>query len=195
MGRIVAASRKFLRWPPASRRVPKLPSLAQVSGIMPVACSIDRYAADHERDGRPGQRRRRRPAVRAVTGWNRKTLPGWGICPARCGSVPRFQSRSRVLRISCGNSLRSLLTVPSSGATGSHEHGKTQGRDDEQPRSGARIRRRTDLRTGRVQRVPPLARGDGATDQVSFPGARAGPTRPGLRWVVTRTRPRGIYTG
>jgi hypothetical protein len=32
-----------------------------------------------------------------------------------------------VLRISCGNSLRSLLRVSSSGATSSHEHGKTQG--------------------------------------------------------------------
>ena len=42
-----------------------------------------------------------------------------------------------MLRISCGNSLRSLLTVSSSGATSSHEHGKNPTRDDEQPRSGA----------------------------------------------------------
>jgi hypothetical protein len=34
-----------------------------------------------------------------------------------------------VLRISCGNFLRSLLTVSSSGATGSHEHGKNPRRE------------------------------------------------------------------
>ena len=32
-----------------------------------------------------------------------------------------------MLRISCGNSLRSLWTVSSSGVTSSHEHGKPKG--------------------------------------------------------------------
>jgi hypothetical protein len=42
MGRSVAASGKFLRCPPVSTRAPRLPSLAQVSGIVPVACPIGR---------------------------------------------------------------------------------------------------------------------------------------------------------
>jgi hypothetical protein len=42
-----------------------------------------------------------------------------------------------VLRISCGNSLRSLLTVSSSGATGSHEQAKTQGETMSSPDQAA----------------------------------------------------------
>ena len=38
-----------------------------------------------------------------------------------------------MLRISCGNSLRSLLTVPSSGATGSHEQANPEGQTMSNP--------------------------------------------------------------